>query len=159
MKSMRLACVAIAALASAASAQSPAQSAPAGAWKAVFSGPLMSRPKVPSYFELDIRQTDSGVRGSVAGLTGTVRADKWPHDGVISGARIDGNHVTFTSIMENGSWGTGSGGVRVDHCCPKLIFDGTVESDKMTLTLTWSTTEVSDGSGVKYSMEATRLRR
>jgi hypothetical protein len=154
MKSLRLTCVAIAALATAASAHSSAQSAPAGAWKAVFSGPLMSRPKVPAYFELDIRRTDTGV-------TGSVRANTWPHDGVISDAKIDGNHVTLTSIMEQGSWGTGSGGVMVTHCCPKLIFDGVVDGDQTTmmLTLTWSSTEVSDGSGTKYTMEATRFRR
>jgi hypothetical protein len=150
MKSLRLACLALAALGTMPSAQST----PAGGWKAVFSGPLMSRPKVPAYFEIDIRRTDAGV-------TGTVRADQWPHDGVISDAKIDGNHLTFTSIMEHGSWRTGSGSGRamIDHCCPKLIFDGTIDGDKMTLTLTWSSTEVSDGSGVKHPMEATRLIR
>jgi hypothetical protein len=148
MNPLRLACLALAAI----TTTPLAQSAPAGAWKAVFSGPTASRPKVPSYFELDIRRTDAGV-------TGTVRADKWPYDGVISDARIDGQHVTFTSVMERGSWRTGSGGMLVDHCCPKLIFSGTIEGDKMTLTLTWSSTEVGDGSGTIYQMEATQLKR
>ena len=148
MKGLRLAVVALAALATSASAQST----PTGVWKAVFAGPPAARPKVPAYFEIDIRQGDRSV-------TGTVRADRWLQDGVISDATIDGNHVTFTSVMEKGWWSTTSGGVRVDHCCPKLIFDATIDGDKMSLTLTWSSTEVSGGAGTKYPMEATRLSR
>ncbi len=148
MKSLRIAVVALAALASGASAQST----PVGEWKAVFAGPPAARPKVPSSFEITLERTGKGV-------SGTVRADKWLHDGVISDAKIEGNHVTFTSVMPQGSWSTTSGGVRVDHCCPKLIFDGTVAGEKMALTLTWRTTELADDSGTKYVMEATRLKR
>jgi hypothetical protein len=148
MKSLRFATIAIAALATTASAQTT----PTGAWRAVFGGPVAARPKVPTYIQLDVRQTENG-------LAGTVHADKWPGDGVISDIKIDGSHVTFTTVMENGWWATSSGGTRVDHCCPKFTFDGTIDGDKMTLTLKWSSTEIPDGSGPTYQMEARRVTR
>ena len=148
MKSLQLALIAAAALA----ATSTAQPTSVGGWKAIFVGAPASRPKVPTFIQFDLQR--DGQR-----LSGTVHAEKWPGDGVISEGAIEGNHVTFTTVMEQGSWRTGSGGVLVDHCCPKFIFDGTIDGDKMTLNLKWTSTEVTDGSGPTHPMEATRIRR
>jgi len=146
MKSVWRAALVAAGLVTAASAQTTS----AEVWKAVFVGD--SKPKVPAYIQFEIQRFDRGV-------VGTVHADKWPGDGVISDATIDGDHVMFTTIMEHGSWGTISGGVRVEHCCPKLLFDGRIDGDRMALTGKWTSTEAAGAPGSTYSMLATRVSR
>jgi hypothetical protein len=71
----------------------------------------------------------------------------------VSELKVDGSHLTFTGTGKTG-WESN----RVPHCCPKLLFDGTIEGDLMKLTLTWRSTESPDTSGAApLPMEARRV--
>ena len=147
MKLSRLAIVALALLTSSLSAQTP--TSPVGNWKAVFTGPIGPRPKMVAEITFSIQSTP-------AGLTGTAQAESWPGDLEVSDLKFEGNRLRFTGIGKKG-WSTGIGGVTTQHCCPKLKFDGTIEGDKMTLMLIWTSTEYDDSEKEPLPMEARRI--
>jgi len=105
-----------------------AQTNPYGDWKAVFTGPLETKPKPFSEVTFSIRPTASG-------LEVTAQAGYWPGQLDISDVTLRGNRVSFIGTGRKG-WGTGIGGVMTYHCCPRLSFDGIIQGDAMTLTLT-----------------------
>jgi len=126
----------------------PAQASVIGEWKAVFVGPIGPRPKMVDAVTFSIELGSTG-------LTGTARASDWPGDLDVSNLKVDGDHVTFTGIGRIGWTVNGE-----YHCCPKLVFDGTIQGDKMTLTMVWrSTDSTDDPNKAPLPMEATRLSR
>ena len=101
---------------------------------------------------------------TAAGLVGTADAgidgapDTWPGILQVSDIKTDGDKFSFVGIGSKG-WSTGQGGVRTDHCCPRLAFAGTINGDSMTLTMTWTSTEnPNDPTAEPLPMAAKRLR-
>ena len=130
-----------------------AQTNPYGDWKAVFTGPLETKPKPFSEVTFSIRPTASG-------LEATAQAGYWPGQLDISEVTLRGNRVSFIGTGRKG-WGTGTGGVMTYHCCPKLSFDGIIQGHEMTLTLTQGTlqspmkaTRVLEGPGARVTLTA-----
>ena len=109
-------------------------------WEAVFTGPVGPRPKMFGKVLLDVKAEDGRI-------TGTAEAGKWPGLAPISEGTIDGNRVSFTVIGQRGST-TGF---------PRMVFEGTVQGDKMTLTMTWGF--VGSDKTRDLPMEATRTTR
>lgn len=128
-----------------------AQTSPVGDWKAVFVGSVDARPKMVDAVTFSIQMTPSG-------LVGTARASDWPGDLDVSDVKLEGDRLTFTATGRQG-WSTQlGGGPRVDHCCPKLMFVGTIRGGEMTLTMTWQSTErPDDPNAPQLPMEARRL--
>jgi hypothetical protein len=84
------------------------------------------------------------IQETPTGLTGTALAGSWPGDLDLSDVKLVGDRLTFTGTGKKG-WSTQLGNSpRVDHCCPKLVFDGTIKRDEMKLTMTWQSTEGPD---------------
>jgi hypothetical protein len=123
---------------------------PIGDWRAEFVGPIGPRPMMVDAITFTIKSTPNG-------LAGTARASNWPGDLVVSDIKFEGNRLTFTGTGSKG-WTTGVAGVRTDHCCPKLKFDGTIDGDKITLMLTWGSTEFDSPSKEPLPMEAKRIK-
>jgi hypothetical protein len=130
-----------------------AQTTPVGDWKAVFVGPIATRPQMVSHIMFTIRLTSSG-------FTGTAHTEpEWPGDLDVSDLKFEGNHLTFRGTGRIGSSST-IGGVRTDHGYPKLLFDGTIKGDDMKLDLTWVTTELPETvSRAPLLMQATRVSK
>ncbi len=128
-----------------------------GRWRAEFVGPIGPRPKMVSAITFEIRRTAAGLAGTAdAGIDGV--PDTWPGILQVSDIKIDGDKFSFVGVGSKG-WSTGQGGVRTDHCCPRLAFAGTIDGDDMTLTMTWTSTEnPSDPTAQPLPMEAKRLR-
>jgi hypothetical protein len=147
MKFLRLAALTVVLLPLTLSAQMNA----VGDWKAIFVGPIGPRPKMVDAVTFSIRMTPDG-------LTGTSRASNWPGDLDVSDVKLEGDRLTFTGTGKRG-WSTQfAGGPIEDHCCPKLVFDGTIRGDQMTLTMTWQSTErPDDPNAPQLPMQATRL--
>jgi hypothetical protein len=119
-------------------------------WKAVFVGPKDHRPKMMSGATFSISQVAGGSTVSAARTDGT----GWPGELDVSDVKLAGEHVSFVGTGRTG-W-TVNG---VPHCCPRLVFTGTIDGDEMTLTMTWATTEHPDGSTASvYAMVAKRVR-
>ena len=147
MKCLRLAALALVLLSLTISAQTNA----VGDWKAVFVGPIGPRPIMFDAVTFSIQVTPSG-------FTGTARAGDWPGDLDVSAMKLEGDRLTFTGTGKKG-WSTRfAGGPREDHCCPKLVFAGTIRGDEMKLTMTWQSTDrPDDPNAPQLPMEATRL--
>lgn len=68
--------------------------------------------------------------------------------------KVEGDQLRFT--------GTGKTGWSVNgeyHCCPRLVFVGTIKGDEMKLTMTWTSTErPSDPNAQPLPMEAKRIK-
>jgi hypothetical protein len=118
-----------------------AQANPYGDWKAVFTGPLYTRPKPFS-------EVTFSIRPAAGGPEVTAQAGYWPGQMDISDVTLRGNRVTFVGTGRKG-WGIGSGGTMTYHCCPRMSFDGSIQGDEMTLTMT--------GLGLQSPMKATRV--
>ena len=122
----------------------------AGTWKAVFVGPIETRPKMVSTIVFDLN-TDGTV------LTGMAHAGSWPGDAAISDGRIDGDRISFTVVgtspwKAKGPFGEASG-------YPKLKFSGTIVGDKMKLTLVWDSVMIygnAHGAAPEYEMQGKR---
>jgi hypothetical protein len=119
-----------------------------GRWKAVFVGPMGPRPQMVSAITFDIIATAEG-------LAATAKAEpEWPGELVVSDLKVSGDQLKFS--------GTGKTGWSVNgepHCCPKLLFAGTISGDTMKLTMTWVSTERPDDPSAKaVPMDATRIR-
>jgi hypothetical protein len=127
-----------------------AQANAVGDWKAVFVGPIGPRPKMVDEITFTIQATPKG-------FVGTARAASWPGDLDVADVILEGNRLTFTGTGRLGSSGTDNGAAWA-RCCPKLMFDGTIEGNKMKLTMTWGN---SDGPDVRPAlpMEATRVAK
>jgi hypothetical protein len=147
MKFLRLAVLVLVASPFALSAQADA----VGDWEAVFVGPMGPRPKMFDRVTFSILAISSGY-------TGTARAGHWPGDLTVSDVKLEGNRLTFTATGKMG-WSTAhSGGPMVYHCCPKLVFVGTIEGNEITLTMTWQSTErPDDPDAPQLPMAAARL--
>jgi hypothetical protein len=147
MKFSRLAVLVFVALPVALSAQADA----VGDWEAVFVGPVGPRPKMFDRVTFSIQATSSG-------LTGMARAGHWPGDLTLSDVKLEGDRLTFTATGKT-EWSTAySGGPMVYHCCPKLVFAGTIEGNEITLTMTWQSTEQPDDPNApQLPMVAARL--
>ena len=96
-----------------------AQTEPVGNWRAVFVGP---RPKMVDAVTFSIKATPDG-------LTGTARASNWPGDLDVSDVKLDGDRLSFTGTGKMGWTESGQ-----PHCCPQLVFVGTMNGDEMKLT-------------------------
>jgi hypothetical protein len=99
-----------------------------GTWKAVFTGPQGERPKMVS--EMTFKLTVEGNR-----LTGDAHMAAWPGDGPLLDGVVDGDRFRFTVIGKSpwkagGPQGSASG-------FPKLTFTGTVQDNRMEITLLW----------------------
>jgi hypothetical protein len=99
-----------------------------GTWKAVFTGPLMDRPKMVSEMIFDLK-TDGDK------LTGTAHIGNWPGDGPVLDGKIAGDRFSFTFIGKSpwtsgGPEGNASG-------LPRLTFRGTLQGNEMKLTAIW----------------------
>ena len=132
MRFLRLTALALVLLPLTTAAQT-VQTNPVGEWRAVFVGPLDDRPKMVDAVTFSIRTTSDG-------LTGTAQAGQWPGSLEISDVKVAGDRLTFTAIGKEG-YRTSSGGKFEEHCCPKLVFTGTIDGDQMKLTLDWQSTE------------------
>jgi hypothetical protein len=126
-----------------------AQGNAVGNWKAVFVGPLGPRPKMVSAVTFSILATSNG-------LAGTARTEpEWPGDLTVSDVKLDGDQLSFTGTGKEG-WSVNG----VYHCCPRLVFVGTVKGDEMKLTMTWTSTEQpNDPSAQPVPMEAKRISK
>ena len=125
-----------------------AQTSAVGKWKAVFVGPMGPRPQTVDFVMFTISATASG-------FTGTARTEpEWPGELDVSDVKVEGDQLTFT--------GTGKRGWSVNgehHCCPRLVFAGTIKGDEMKLTMTWTSTEgPNDLDRKPVPMEAKRIR-
>jgi hypothetical protein len=140
---LRLAVVALLAMPAVLAAQASA----VGNWRAVFVGPIGPRPNM-------VGSVLFSVTAGPNGLTGTAKTmPEWPGDLDVTGITLDGNHLTFIGTGRDG-WSVN----RQYHCCPRLVFDGTIKGDQMTLTMTWTSTEApNDPTAAVLPMEATRL--
>jgi hypothetical protein len=130
-----------------------AQANPVGSWHAVFVGPMGDRPKIVDAITFSIQSTP-------AGLTGVARAAEWPGDLVVTDLKFEGNRLSFTGTGKRGWSSSLPGGPMVYHCCPKLVFVGTIQGDEMKLEMTWTSTEVTDDPTARtVPMEAKRVAR
>jgi hypothetical protein len=125
-----------------------AQANAVGNWKAVFVGPMGPRPQMVDAVTFTIQATSSG-------FTGTARAEpEWPGDLDVSDVKLEGDQLKFTATGRTG-WSVNG----QYHCCPRLVFVGTIKDDEMTLTMTWTSTErPDDPSARSVPMEAKRSR-
>jgi hypothetical protein len=125
-----------------------AQTNATGTWKAEFTGPVGDRPKPFGTVIFRLRVSDNHV-------SGTAVMGNWPGEAPLTETEFDGEHFSFTAI---GSRGWSSSGVA--HCCPKMLFDGTIHDDDMVLTMVWSSTESSPDeafSGKKIPLRARKV--
>jgi hypothetical protein len=130
-----------------------AQTDPTGSWRAVFVGPMGDRPKMVGAITFTIQSTPTG-------LTGTARAAEWPGDLEVSEIKLDGDRLSFVGIGKRGYSTRMPGGPLEHYCCPKLIFDGTIQGDEMKLEVTWTSTHlVTDPNARSLPMEAKRVSR
>jgi hypothetical protein len=131
------------------SAQSlAAQASALGNWNAVFVGPIGPRPQM-------VDAVTFNISSGPTGLTGTARASDWPGDLDVSELKLDGDRLTFTGTGKIGWTANGT-----YHCCPKLVFAGTIKGDEMTLTMVWrSTDSTDDPNKAPLPMKATRVPR
>jgi hypothetical protein len=119
-----------------------AQTNPTGTWKATFTGPIGDRPKPFGTVIFRFRVTDNHV-------TGTAIMGSWPGETPLTDAKFNGEHFSVTAIGTMG-WSTHMPGeARVDHCCPKMLFDGTIHGDDMSLTMVWTSTEAPSDEALK----------
>lgn len=150
MKCFRLGVIALALISVALSAQSAPD--PVGNWRAVFVGPIGPRPMMVDAITFSIQSTPEGLKG-------TARASNWPGDLEVSDLKLTGNRLTFTGTGTKG-WSTSAGGSGMQYyCCPKLIFDGTIRGDEMSLMLTWTSTEYDGSDKAPLPMEAKRISK
>jgi hypothetical protein len=143
MPTLRLAVVAVLAL----SAAPAAQTTVVGTWHAQFVGPIGPRPKM-------VDAVTFRFQSGPTGLTGTAKAEpEWPGDLDVSAITVDGDHLTFTGTGKVGSSSNGQ-----YHCCPRLVFDGTIKGNQMALTMTWTSTAFPNAPAAPaVPMEATRV--
>ena len=129
------------------------QTNPVGSWHAVFVGPMRDRPKMVDAITFSIQSTP-------AGLTGVARAADWPGDLVVTDLKFEGNRLSFTGTGKRGWSSSLPGGPLKYHCCPKLVFVGTIQDDEMKLEMTWTSTEVTNDPDARtVPMEAKRVSR
>lgn len=130
-----------------------AQNDPTGSWRAVFVGPMGDRPKMVGAITFTIQSTPTG-------LSGTARAADWPGNLEVSEIKLDGDRLSFVGIGKRGYSTRMPGGPLEHYCCPKLVFDGTIQGDEMKLELTWTSTHlVTDPNARSLPMEAQRVTR
>ena len=99
-----------------------------GIWEARFTGPIGERPKMVSKMVFNIRVEGENV-------TGMAHMSVWPGDAPITEGKIEGNKISFTVVGEK-PW-TAGGSSRYSSGYPKLVFTGTVNGEKMQLTVRW----------------------
>jgi hypothetical protein len=150
MRLLRLTCLFVALLTIAASAQTNAT----GTWKAVFTG---GGPKPFGNVILHLQVTGNRMTGT-AHLGNT-----WPGQAPITDARFDGQRFSFTAIGSKG-WsefrfgGAPGASKRVDRCCPKMLFTGTIRGNAMTLAMISTSTESSsDQDSAPFSLAARKV--
>jgi hypothetical protein len=108
-----------------------------GTWKATFNGPIGERPKPFGDVVFRLRMADGHV-------TGTAIMGSWPGEAPLTDIKLDGEQFSATAIGTKG-WSSGSAAMadqpRINHCCPKMIFAGTIEGSQINLTMVWTSTE------------------
>ena len=130
-----------------------AQANPVGSWNAVFVGPMGDPPKMVDAITFSIQSTP-------AGLTGPARAAEWPGDLVVSNVKLEGDRLSFTGTGSRGYSTRPAGGPWEHHCCPKLVFVGTIQGDEMKLEMSWTSTDrPNDPTAKPLPMEAKRVSR
>jgi hypothetical protein len=125
-----------------------ASQTPVGHWQAVFTGPINERPK-------PLWKVVFSIAYSPTGLIVNAKGVGWPSVLHVTDVSNDGNRLHFVGTGNEGSTMC-MGGVCKTSCCPTLTFDGTIDGDRMTLTLRWGSTN-NPNEGRPLPMEATRL--
>jgi hypothetical protein len=123
-----------------------AQANAVGSWKAVFVGPMGPRPKM-------VKAVTFSIKASADGFTLTARTEPgWPGELDVSDVKLEGDRLSFTGTGKTGWTESGQ-----PHCCPKLMFVGTIKGDEMKLKMTWTSTEGTGRSAQELPMEAKKL--
>lgn len=124
------------------------QTNPVGTWKAVFVGPVGPRPQMVDHVIFTIEAHGNG-------FTGTAKTEpEWPGVLTVSDLKVAGDKLGFIGTGKDGWTSNGQ-----YHCCPRLVFAGTIKGDEMALTMTWTSTErPDDPNATPLPMEAKRIK-
>jgi hypothetical protein len=129
---------------------SAAQSPFIGNWQAVFVDSPPNRPKMFTTVTFSIRQLPDGQ------LAGTAVAGVWPGDLEVVDLKVEGEKISFTGVGSR-PWSGVTAGVFARHCCPRLVFEGSMRGDQMELVLTWPPEDGGAG-GPPLPMRADRVK-
>jgi hypothetical protein len=111
-----------------------------GKWEVRFLGPSSEQPTTFQFVELEFK-FENGK------LSGTGRAGDWPGIAPLSDIRVIGNLVSFTMIGKRSA----------TPGFPRLDFDGTVQGNKMALSMAYGYVGAPPSSARRYAMEARRI--